>query len=232
VITSGAVRPGDKVCNGGKRGDAMCKTLLATVLAFLAVAPAMSGEVVVYCPGTVQVVVRELAKSYEQKSGNTVTFEFATAGAIEKHVAEGAEGDVVLATNAGLAALARQGKVDGASIRDLGSMGLGVAVRRGTPKPDIHDVDAFKASMLAARSIMYANPSQGGQSGLHVARMFAKLGIDKQIEPKLQLRDRSQMVCRKSRREASKSRLARSAKSSPTTMWCSLARCRRTFKAS
>jgi len=69
-------------------------------------------------------------------------------------------------------------------------MGLGVAVRRGTPKPDIHDVDAFKASMLAARSIMYANPSQGGQSGLHVARMFAKLGIDKQIEPKLQLRDR------------------------------------------
>jgi len=168
----------------------MRKTLLATVLAFLAVAPAMSGEVVVYCPGTVQVVVRELAKSYEQKSGNTVTFEFATAGAIEKHVAEGAEGDVVLATNAGLAALARQGKVDGASIRDLGSMGLGVAVRRGTPKPDIHDVDAFKASMLAARSIMYANPSQGGQSGLHVARMFAKLGIDKQIEPKLQLRDR------------------------------------------
>jgi molybdate transport system substrate-binding protein len=168
----------------------MRKILLAAVLASLAVTPAMAGEVVVFCPGAVQSVVRELVKSYEQKSGNTVKFEFATAGAIQKRVAEGAEGDVVLATNAGLAALVKEGKVDGASIRDLGSMGVGVAVKIGAPKPDIHDVEAFKASMLAAKSIMYANPAKGGQSGIHVAKMFAKLGIDKQIESKLQLRDR------------------------------------------
>jgi molybdate transport system substrate-binding protein len=168
----------------------MRKILLAAVLASLAVTPAMAGEVVVFCPGAVQSVVRELVKSYEQKSGNTVKFEFATAGAIQKRVAEGAEGDVVLATNAGLAALVKEGKVDGASIRDLGSMGVGVAVKIGAPKPDIHDVEAFKASMLAAKSIMYANPAKGGQSGIHVAKMFAKLGIDKKIESKLQLRDR------------------------------------------
>ena len=173
-----------------KRGNAMRKILLAGLLASFAVTPAMAGEVVVYCPGAVQSVVRELVKSYEQKSGNTVKFEFGTAGAIAKRVAEGAEGDVVLATNAGLAALAKEGKVDGASIRDLGSMGVGVAVKAGAPKPDIHDVDSFKASMLAAKSIMYANPAKGGQSGIHVAKMFAKLGIDKQVEPKLQLPDR------------------------------------------
>lgn len=171
-------------------GNVMHKILLAPVLAFLVVTPAAASEVVVFCPGAVQSVVRDLAKSYEQKSGNTVKFEFATAGAIAKRVAEGAEGDVVLATNAGLAALAKDGKVDGGTIRDLGSMGVGVAVKAGAPKPDIHDVDAFKASMLAAKSIMYANPAKGGQSGIHVAKMFARLGIDKQIEPKLQLPDR------------------------------------------
>lgn len=168
----------------------MRNTIIATLLASLTATPATAGEVVVFCPGAVQSVVRELVKSYEQKSGNTVKFEFGTAGAIAKRVAEGAEGDVVLATNAGLAGLAKQGKVDGDSIRDLGSMGVGVAVRAGSPKPDIHDVDSFKRSMLAAKSIMYANPAKGGQSGIHVAKVFAQLGIDKQIEPKLQLRDR------------------------------------------
>jgi molybdate transport system substrate-binding protein len=173
-----------------KRGNAMRKILLPAMLAVLVVTPAMAGEVVVFCPGAVQSVVRELVKSYEQKSGNTVKFEFGTAGAIAKRVAEGAEGDVVLATNAGLSALAKEGKVDGGTIRDLGSMGVGVAVKSGAPKPDIHDVDAFKAAMLAAKSIMYANPAKGGQSGIHVAKVFSKLGIDKQIEPKLQLPDR------------------------------------------
>jgi molybdate transport system substrate-binding protein len=168
----------------------MRKMLLAAMLAGLVATPAAAAEVVVFCPGAVQSVVRELVKSYEQKSGNTVKFEYGTAGAIAKRVAEGAQGDVVLATNSGLAGLAKQGKVDGASIRDLGSMGVGVAVKAGAPKPDIHDVEAFKKSMLAAKSIMYANPAKGGQSGIHVAMVFAQLGIDKQVAPHLQLRDR------------------------------------------
>lgn len=172
----------------------MRKTILAavfaTILASVMAAPAMAGEVVVFCPGAVQSVVRDLVVSYEQKTGNTVKFEYGTAGAIAKRVAVGATGDVVLATNAGLAGLAKQGKVDGASIRDLGSMGVGVAVKAGAPKPDIHDVASFKKSMLAAKSIMYANPAKGGQSGIHVAKVFAQLGIAQQLAPKLQLRDR------------------------------------------
>jgi molybdate transport system substrate-binding protein len=168
----------------------MRKTSIALVLALLAATPAMAGEVVVFCPGAVQSVVRELVKSYEQKTGNTVKFEFGTAGAIAKRVAEGAQGDVVLATNTGLANLAKEGKVDGASTRDLGSMGVGVAVKAGAPKPDIHDLESFKKSMLAAKSIMYANPAKGGQSGIHIAKVFAQIGLDKPIESKVHLRDR------------------------------------------
>ncbi len=168
----------------------MRKTLVAAIFAGLIATPAIAADVVVFCPGAVQSVVRELVKSYEQKTGNTVRFEFGTAGAVAKRVAEGAQGDVVLATNSGLAKLATQGKVDGASIRDLGSMGVGVAVKAGAAKPDIHDVESFKKSMLAAKSIMYANPAKGGQSGIHIAKVFAQIGLDKQIASKVQLRDR------------------------------------------
>ena len=168
----------------------MRKLLSSVIVACFAVAPAAAGEVVVFCPGAVQSVVRPLAKTYEEKTGNTVKFEFGTAGAVAKKVAEGAPGDVVLATDKGLAALAKDGKVDGGSIKDLGSMGVGVAVKAGAPKPDIHDVDAFKKSMLAAKSIMYANPAKGGQSGIYVAEVFAELGLDKPLASKIQLRDR------------------------------------------
>ena len=168
----------------------MRKLLLSVVFAVAAAAPAAAAEIVVFCPGAVQSVVRPLVQDYEKKSGNTVKFEFATAGAVAKKVADGAAGDVVLATDKGLAGLAKAGKVDADSIKDLGSMGVGVAVKAGAPKPDIHDVDAFKKSMLAAKSIMYANPAKGGQSGIHVAKVFAELGLDKQLGSKIQLRDR------------------------------------------
>jgi molybdate transport system substrate-binding protein len=168
----------------------MKKLICGMIFACLASTSALAAEVLVFCPGAVQSVVRELVKPYEQKTGNTVKFEFGTAGAVAKRVAEGAQGDVVLATNLGLAKLAKLGKVDGASIRDLGSMGVGVAVKVGAPKPDIHDVESFKKSMLAAKSIMYANPAKGGQSGIHIAKVFAQIGLDKQIASKVQLRDR------------------------------------------
>lgn len=168
----------------------MRKLLLAVAVSSLAILPARAAEVVVFCPGAVQSVVRDLLKGYEQSSGNTVKYEFGTAGAVEKRVAEGAAGDVVIATNGGLASLAKQGKLDGKSIHDVGSMGVGVAVRHGAPKPDIHDVAAFKKSMMAARSIMYADPAKGGQSGIHIAKVFAQIGLDKDIAPKLQLRER------------------------------------------
>ena len=172
----------------------MRKLLLGGIVASLvtgpAVAPAAAGEIVVFCPGAVQSVVRPMAKTFEEKTGNTIKFEFGTAGAIAKKVADGAPGDVVLTTDKALAALAKDGKVDGGSIKDLGSMGVGVAVKAGAPKPDIHDVDAFKKSMLAAKSVMFANPAKGGQSGIHVAKVFAELGLDKALGEKCQLRER------------------------------------------
>ncbi len=168
----------------------MKKITVAALLVLVSAGAARAAELVVFCPGAVQSVVREFARQYETKSGNTVRFEFGTAGDIAKRVAAGAQGDVVIGTAGGLATLAKSGAVAGSSIHALGKMGVGVAVRARAPKPDIHDVASFKASMLAAKSIMYADPAKGGQSGIHVAKVFAQLGIDQAVAPKLQLRDR------------------------------------------
>ena len=168
----------------------MRAVLLAAAL-LLVHSTARAADLSVFTPGAVQSIVHQVAKDYEQKTGDKVLFLSGTAGAIAHRVADGERGDVVIATSKGIANLAKAGKVDPSTIRNLGSMGVGVAVRKGAPKPDIHDVAAFKAAMLKANSIMFANPAKGGQSGIHVAKVLKQLGIYKELQPKLRLRDRS-----------------------------------------
>ena len=57
---------------------------------------------------------------------------------------------------------------------------LGVAVRAGLPKPDISTVEAYKAALLAAKSIGYSR----GCSGTHIAEGIEKLGLTAQLKPK------------------------------------------------
>jgi molybdate transport system substrate-binding protein len=64
---------------------------------------------------------------------------------------------------------------------------VGVSVRAGTPQPDISSVEAFKRSLLAAESIVYADPAIGAASGIHFARVLERLGIADIMKPKTKL---------------------------------------------
>ena len=61
--------------------------------------------------------------------------------------------------------------------------GLGVSVRAGAPKPDITTVEAYRATLLAAKSIGYSR----GCSGQHVAEGIAQLGLTEKLKPKVVL---------------------------------------------
>ena len=61
---------------------------------------------------------------------------------------------------------------------------VAVAGRAGTPKPDISTVDAFKKTLLAAKSIVYADPAKGGASGVYFAKVAERLGIADALKSK------------------------------------------------
>ena len=63
-------------------------------------------------------------------------------------------------------------------------MGIGVAVRAGSEKPDIATVETLKRTLLAARSIVYTDPAVGGASGIHFEKILDRLGIAKEIKAK------------------------------------------------
>ena len=70
--------------------------------------------------------------------------------------------------------LAKQGKVVAGSSVDLVKSPIGVAVKSGTPKPDISSGEALKRALLAAKSIAYSDSA----SGVYIStEMFPKLGI-------------------------------------------------------
>ena len=68
---------------------------------------------------------------------------------------------------------------------DIAHSAIMVAVKKGTPRPDISSVEKFKAAMLAAKSIAMSNPVGGGTSGAHLAKVFEQLGIADALKGKM-----------------------------------------------
>ena len=77
------------------------------------------------------------------------------------------------------------GNVVASSAKTLASISIGVAVKKGAPKPDISTPDAVKKMLLAAKSIAYPNPAGGAAAGVAFDATLKQLGIADQVESKL-----------------------------------------------
>ena len=64
---------------------------------------------------------------------------------------------------------------------DIALSFVGIAVRAGMPKPDISTVEAFRATILNARSVAY---SRIGASGIFFAGLLDRLGIAEAVNAK------------------------------------------------
>jgi molybdate transport system substrate-binding protein len=92
--------------------------------------------------------------------------------------------DVVIVADAVLIGFINEKLIIADSYTPLARSAIGMAVRAGAPKPDISTVDALKRSLLAAKSVVYADPAKGGLSGVYFARVLDRLGIADQMKPK------------------------------------------------
>jgi len=86
----------------------------------------------------------------------------------------------------GIKRLDKDSKIAAGNVMPFARSGLGVAVRKGAPKPDISSPEALKRALLAAKSITYNDPAGGGlsSSGIHITKVFERLGIAKEMKPK------------------------------------------------
>lgn len=135
--------------------------------------------------GAAQAVVEQIAAAFERDTGNTVSADCGAVGAMKKRVTDGEAVDVILLTRALIDELVASGHVMPGTVHDLGKVGTGVAVRAGTPLPEVSNDEALRGNLLAASRIVFPDPATA-TAGKVIMKMFEVLGIAEQVRDRLQ----------------------------------------------
>ena len=136
---------------------------------------------------SMRVLFSELLPQFEKSSGHNVTLEYDTLGANRDRVMQGEAVDVVIVTPAQNEELQKQGKLLAGSRAELARVGYGVFVKTGAARPDLGTVDAFKRTILAAKSIALGDPAGGGPLGVYSAGLMQRLGLAEELKAKTKL---------------------------------------------
>ena len=156
-------------------------SIIAAASALLFSGIASAAEIKVLSTQATEEAYRELVPQFEKASGHKVATTFTgTLGAM-KRLADGETYDLLIMSSSSIDELIKSGKIVRGSRVDFAKSGVGVAVRKGAPKPDISSTDALKKTLLAAKSIGYST----GPSGNYIVSLFEKMGIGDQVKPKL-----------------------------------------------
>jgi molybdate transport system substrate-binding protein len=146
---------------------------------------ATAAQIKLLSGSAIETAMAELLSKFEQSSGHKVTFDFnGTIGGMTDRVQKGEAADVVIVSGLQIEALEKQGKVVSGSRADIAKVGVGVFVRKGAPKPDISSVEAFKRTMLAARSIGWNDPAAGAPVSIYMTGVLERLGVAEVMKPK------------------------------------------------
>ena len=139
---------------------------------------AHADQINVLSGGAAKSFIEPLAATFP---GHTVKLEFQPMGRLTKSLADGYQADMVVVTSEVLDQV--KGKVNIQNAKPIARVGIGVAVNEKGPMPDISTVEAFKKTLLAAKSVVYIDPKVG-TSGKHVAEILQRLGIAEQVNAK------------------------------------------------
>jgi molybdate transport system substrate-binding protein len=161
-------------------------SLLVAAASMLGLAPVLSpmgglhaAELKVLAGGSMTGVLTELGPQFERTSGHKLVIHFDTAPNLIKLATSGQPFDLGIVPIDVFKDAAARAKF-GPTI-EVARVGYGVAVRTGAPKPDVGTTDAFKKTLLEAKSITFLPASA---AGAYILKVFERLGIDEAMKAK------------------------------------------------
>jgi len=126
--------------------------------------------------------MEELQPQCEKAAGRPLAIQFGSTASLKKRIETGESFDVTIITTEAIGDLIKQGKLAGASRRDVGRSELGIGIRAGAPKPDICTPEALKKTLQETKSITY--PQDGASRG-SIEKMFERMGIAADVKPRI-----------------------------------------------
>jgi len=160
--------------------------LLAALALLVAVPARAADEIKVMTSGAFTEAYQQLVEQFQKTTRHRVvtTYGASMGGAqdsIPVRLDRGEPVDVVIVIEAALDPLIKKGHVVTASRVQLARSMIGIAVRKGTPRPDISTIAALRQTLIQAKSIAYS----ASASGTYVStELFKRLGIADQVKDK------------------------------------------------
>ena len=134
--------------------------------------------------GAAQGLVRQLQASFEANSSLQLDATFGAVGAMKQRLLEGAACDVLILTQALIDGLVQSGQVMAGSDRKLGIVKTGIAVKAGTPWPEVASADSLRQALRKATGIYFPDP-QLATAGIHFMKVLNELGIANEVAERL-----------------------------------------------
>jgi molybdate transport system substrate-binding protein len=166
------------------------KPLLSSILCVLVLGVSdrarAQSEITLIAPGGIRAAIEQLIPGFESKTGRKVKATFGSGGGTRQQVARGEAFDVPIVQPPYPEVLA-SGNVVVSSATPLATIALGVAVKKGAPKPDLSSAEAVKRTLLGAKSVSYPDAARGAAAGVSFNETLKKMGIVEQMQPKIKL---------------------------------------------
>jgi molybdate transport system substrate-binding protein len=167
----------------------MQRAALGLAMAVGLSAAAEAAEIKVLTAGAFKAVVLAVVPEFEKATGHKIVVDNDTVGGLSKRINGGETFDIVIMTPKLIDELTVSAKIATGTRADVAKVGMGVAVKAGTPLPDISTVDAFKAMLTKAQSVAYIDPKAGGSSGIYFDKLLEKLELAEQVRAKAKLKN-------------------------------------------
>jgi molybdate transport system substrate-binding protein len=156
--------------------------LLAACIPALLWPQGTNTEIRVLCSNGLRAAMEKLRPDYERAAAMPVKVEYGASANFKRAIEAGQPFDLAILTPQLIEDLIKQEKIAAGTAVDIATTGIGVAVRAGSPKPDVSTPEAMKQTLLKAKSIGYVKE---GASSAAIASMLNRLGIDDAVKNRI-----------------------------------------------
>ena len=159
------------------------RTVVGTVAVAVAIAipmPTAADEIKVWTARAIATVLAEIGGDFERTTGHRLVVSSDLPPAFLRRVNAGESFDLLISGSTPVDEWIRDGRILAHTRTEIARSGIGVAVRAGARQPDVRTVDAFKRTLLNAKSIAYLKVG----SGIYLDALLERLGVRAAIESK------------------------------------------------
>lgn len=166
----------------------------AAVLILFVAGRAAAAQIKLLVGGAMAESIKKVGADFSRKTSHKLDFTTDTTGALQNRLRSGEKADIIIVSAPGMDALEKEHLVVPGTRVELARALIGVCMRAGAAPPDLSSVDAFKKTMLSARSVSYVDPKAGGTSGTYIAGLFQRMGIAGEMQKKTVFRNQGSEV--------------------------------------